>query len=175
MKKKSVILMFATSILSGVLFLSSCTNEDMSGTQSNSTTSLTSRLTVDRSSGKGITSAIPAYYDGNLFKIIFVAFPLNSSASLIANNTSINLIYQSDPGLPDNQPFISVIDAIPGEGKGFNPIWREVQIIFNSGFIPHQLFNDDEILAAASGSNPEITLITTDEIYKCPVIGTTGK
>jgi hypothetical protein len=65
--------------------------------------------------------------------------------------------------------FISVLDAI--QGDGFNPLWREVQITFNGGFTPRQLFSDTEILAAAAGSNPEITLTTTDELYRCSVIG----
>jgi hypothetical protein len=71
--------------------------------------------------------------------------------------------------LPGGQPFISVIDAVPGDGM--NPVWQEVQITFNSGFTPRQLYSDDEVLAAASGLNPEITLTFTDEVYKCPVIG----
>src|SRR5258708_11549999 len=116
----------------------------------------------------GIGSAIPAYYDAKLFNIIFVEFSVAAEASLIAHNQSLNFIYQSDNGLPNNQPFISVIDAIPGDGM--NPVWREVQIVFNQGFTPHQLFSDNEVLAAAAGPTPEITLDTTNEVYWCPVI-----
>src|SRR6266576_2324780 len=118
-------------------------------------------------SANGSASVIPAYYDGNLFNIQFVEFSPAAEKALLQHNASLNFIYQSDPGLPGGQPFISVIDAIPGDGM--NPIWREVQIVFNAGFTPHQLFRDDEVLAdAASG---EITLDTTDEVYWCPVIG----
>jgi hypothetical protein len=117
----------------------------------------------------GVGSAIPAYYDSSLLKIMFVEFSPQAEATQIARNKSINFIYQSDPGLPNNQPFISVIDAIPGDG--FNPVWREVQIVFNAGFTPRQLYSDNEVLAAASGVNPEITLNTTNEVYWCPVIG----
>jgi hypothetical protein len=117
----------------------------------------------------GIATAIPAYYDSTIFKILFVEFSPTAEASLIAHNNSLNFIYQSDNGLPNNQPFISVIDAIPGDGM--NPVWREAQIVFNTGFTPHQLFSDNEVLAAASGPNPEITLNMTNEVYWCPVIG----
>src|SRR4051794_4230001 len=61
-------------------------------------------------SPKGIQTTIPAYYDSTLFKILFVEFSSKAEASLIAHNPGINFIYQSDNGLPDNQPFISVID-----------------------------------------------------------------
>jgi len=61
-----------------------------------------------------------------------------------------------------------VIDAVPGDGM--NPVWREAQIVFNAGFTPRQLYSDTEILAAAAGSNPEITINMTDEVYWCPVI-----
>ena len=45
---------------------------------------------------------------------------------------------QSDAGLPDGAPFVSVIDAIPTDG--FNPVWEEVQINFTAGNTPRQLF-----------------------------------
>src|SRR5205823_596997 len=117
--------------------------------------------------GKGISTAIPAYYDSVIFTILFSEFSANAEANLIAHNPNLNFIYQSDPGLPGGEPFISVIDAIPGDGM--NPVWREVQITFNAGFTPHQLYRDDEVLAAAASG--EITLDTTDEVYWCPVIG----
>jgi len=74
--------------------------------------------------------------------------------SLLQHNTSLNFIYQSDPGLPGGQPFVSVIDAVPGDG--FNPIWEEVQITFTAGHTPRQLFSDTEVEAAFDAG--EITL-----------------
>jgi len=117
----------------------------------------------------GNASAIPAYYDSVIHNIHFVEFSQSAEAILIANNSSINFIYQSDNGLPNSQPFISVIDAIPG--PGMNPIWREVQIVFNAGFTARQLYSDDEVLAAAAGPHAEITLTMTNEVYQCPVVG----
>src|SRR5215831_12957263 len=118
-------------------------------------------------SGKGSASEIPAYYDHQLFTIHFVEFSPNAEQSLLKHNKSLNFIYQSDPGLPGGEPFISVIDAVPGDG--FNPIWEEVQITFTAGNTPRQLFSDNEIAdAAASG---EITLQLTGEVYWCPVVG----
>ncbi len=114
----------------------------------------------------GIGSAIPAFYDSVMHTIIFEQFSATAAANLIAHNGSINFIYQSDNGLPNNQPFISVIDAIPGDGM--NPVWREVQIVFNANFIPHQLYSDNEVLAAAASG--EITLNMSDEVYWCPVV-----
>ena len=142
----------------GLFFATSC-----------SKTGIQNQATAQINSANGNASAIPAYYDSTLFKIHFSEFSPNAEANLIAHNKSMNFIYQSDPGLPNNQPFISVIDAIPGDG--FNPIWREVQIMFNPGITPRQLFRDDEVLSLASGPNPQITLDTTNEVYWCPVVG----
>lgn len=115
----------------------------------------------------GSGSEIPAYYDGKLFTIQFVEFSAAAEKTLLQHNHSLNFIYQSDPGLPGGQPFISVIDAVPGDG--FNPIWEEVQITFTAGHTPRQLFSDNEIAdAAASG---EITLEATGEVYWCPTVG----
>ena len=61
----------------------------------------------------------------------------------------------------------SVLDTI--QGDGFNPLWVEVQVVFNEGFTAHQLFSDEEIEDAADAG--EITLVPTDEVYRRSVIG----
>lgn len=122
---------------------------------------------VQAAGSAGTGSEIPAYYDGQLFTIQFVEFSATAEQSLLKHNQSLNFIYQSDPGLPGGQPFISVIDAVPGDG--FNPVWEEVQITFNPGVTPTQFFSDDEVLAAAAAG--EITLTDTGEVYWCPVVG----
>ena len=80
---------------------------------------------------------------------------------------SLNFIYQSDPGLPGGESFISVIDAVPGDG--FNPIWEEVQSTFTDGNTPRQVYSDDEIEAAVDSG--EITPTFTGEVYWCSVVG----
>src|SRR5258705_4586654 len=117
-------------------------------------------------SPNGVSGSMPAYYDHRLFTINF--FQLSTAqATLLAKNSQQNTIYQSDPGLPDGQPFVSVIDAIPADGM--NPLWAEVQIAFTPGHTPRQLFSDDEIAAAVASG--EITLTPTNEMYRCSVIG----
>ena len=115
---------------------------------------------------QGAKRHIPAYHDGELVTINILE--LASSETLIANNKSINEIYVSND-LDDDQDFNPVIDAI--QGDGFNPLWHQILIVFNAGFTPHQFFSEDEIDAAAAGANPEITLVETDEIYICAVVG----
>jgi len=123
--------------------------------------------TARAASTSGSASAIPAYYDHNLFTIQFVEFSPAAERTLIQHNTSLNFIYQSDPGLPGGQPFISVIDAIPTDG--FNPIWEEVQIAFKPGHTPRQLFSDTEVEDAFNAG--DITLTLTGEVYWCPIVG----
>jgi len=66
--------------------------------------------------------------------------------------------------------FTSVIDALPapGEGPGFNPLWQEVQIVFNT-IAPQQFTSDSDILAAAAAG--QISLVPTGEMYRCSVVG----
>ena len=45
------------------------------------------------------------------------------------------------------------------------------RFLFNAGFTPHQFFSDTEVEAAAAGPNPEITLVVTNEVYRCAVVG----
>jgi len=105
---------------------------------------------------------MPAYYDDQLFTINFML--LNPD---LHKNPSFNIIYQCDACEASGLDFVSVIDAIPGDG--FNPIWEEVQITFNEGFRPVQFTSDDQVLEAAA--NGEITLTDTEEFYRCSVVG----
>jgi hypothetical protein len=162
--KKAFSSMATTALLVAFFSFYGCQKEAM-----NSSTALNAGSSSDAKGSQGISTAIPAYYDSTIFKILFAQFSDQAAKNLIAHNSGLNFIYQSDNGLPNNQPFISVIDAIPGDGM--NPVWQEVQIVFNEGFTPRQLYSDNEVLAAASGANPEITLIMTNEVYWCPVIG----
>ena len=110
---------------------------------------------------------MPAFYDGELLTINFMELPSGGEQANIQRNGSINTIYMSDPGLPGGQPFVSVLDAI--QGDGFNPLWEEVQIAFTAGHTPRQLLSDNDVLAAAAAG--EITLTVTGELYRCSVVG----
>ena len=117
--------------------------------------------------GASKASQIPAFYEGTQ-----VTVNMNeqaNSASLIAHNKSINTIY-AYADLDEPQPFAPVIDAIQGEG--FNPLWQQVLIVFNDPSAAHQFTSEDQVLAAAQAG--EITLVTTDEVYKCAVVSGTG-
>jgi len=116
----------------------------------------------------GAAGQMPAYYDGQLFTVNMKEQPVDAAAALIAKNQSINEIYASND-LDEEQEFVPVLDAI--QGDGFNPLWRQNLIVFNQGFTPHQFLSDVEVLAAAAGPNPEITIVVTDEVYRCSVVG----
>jgi hypothetical protein len=105
---------------------------------------------------------MPAYYDGNLFTINFKLLKPD-----MHKNPSFNTIYQCDACAASGLNFVSVLDAI--QGDGFNPIWEEVQITFNDGFTPVQLTSDTDVLAAAAAGT--ITLTDTEEFYRCSVVG----
>ena len=122
--------------------------------------------TAAHGSPNGAAGQMPAYYDGEIFTVNMFEVP--ASDPLIEHNPSINLIYATND-LDEEQDFAPVIDAIPGEE--FNPLWLQVLIAFNAGFTPHQFVSEEEIEAAATGANPEITLIVTDEVYRCSVVG----
>ena len=116
---------------------------------------------------KGAGGQMPAYYDGKLFTINSVEIS-DVAADHVGANPSHNEIYVTND-LDEHQDFIPVIDAI--QGDGFNPLWEQFLIVFNAGVTPHQFFSDDEVHNAASGSNPEITLVDTGEVYRCSVVG----
>ena len=114
--------------------------------------------------GAGKTTHIPAFYDGN--QVTINIFEVPSSETLLASNKSLNTIYVTND-LDEEQDFAPVIDAI--QGDGFNPLWHQVLIVFNAGFAPHQFLSDEDVLAARAAG--EITLVETDEVYVCAVVG----
>ena len=120
-------------------------------------------------SPNGSAGDMPTYYDGNLFTINFKELSSNAEVSLLRSNHSINVIYMCDACEAAGLTFTSVLDAI--QRDGFNPLWQEVQIMFNDGFAPVQLTSDTDILAAAALPNPSITLVPTNEVYRCSVVG----
>ena len=116
-------------------------------------------------SPNGAATQRPVFYEGR--RVTVNMFEVPASEALLKHNHSINTIYASND-LDEEQDFLSVIDAIQGEG--FNPLWHQVLIVFNAGFTPHQFTSEDEVLAAAAGRHPEITLVSTDEVYRCSVV-----
>jgi hypothetical protein len=122
-------------------------------------------LAAKRANG-GAASQMPAFYDGQLF--VINSLEIASSDAVLAHNPSHETIYATND-LDDEQDFFPVLDAI--QGDDFNPLWQQILIAFNPGFTPHQFMSDDEVLAAAAGDHPEITLDPTDEVYRCSVVG----
>jgi hypothetical protein len=159
MKTQAILVMAALAI-------SSCSKTSLTEPQPQSIASATKVENISNENGR--ESARPVYYDENLVTVNMVELSDDAAAKIIANNPSTNVIYAYND-LDEPQDFNSVIDAIPTDG--FNPLWLQMLIVFNPGFAPHQFFSDDEVLDAASGSNPEITLVNTGEIYRCSVIG----
>jgi hypothetical protein len=132
------------------------------------TSGLADGLLAAKGSVNGAAGQMPAYYDGQLFTVNMKELSETASASIIGKNQSVNEIFATND-LDDEQDFFPVIDAI--QGDGFNPLWRQILIVFNEGFTPHQFVSDEEVEAAAAGANPEITLVETDEVYRCSVVG----
>jgi hypothetical protein len=116
-------------------------------------------------SPNGAASQRPVFYEDK--QVTVNMFEVPASETLLDHNKSTNTIYASND-LDDEQDFLSVIDAIQGEG--FNPLWQQVLIVFNQGFTPHQFTSEDDVLAAADGPNPEISLVPTDEVYRCSIV-----
>jgi hypothetical protein len=123
---------------------------------------------VSAASMNGRAGTMPAFYDDQLFTINFKELPAGGEASNLAHNKSINTIYQSDGCMPNGEMFVSVIDAI--QGDGFNPLWQEVQIIFNNPDFPCQQLTSDTDIADAFAAGL-IDLMPTTEVYRCAVIG----
>lgn len=129
-------------------------------TESAAANSVTHQHRVGSLNGRAGVEQI--YYDSMLFNMNLRQFSDQTAATLLSHNKSVNILYE-DSG------FVTVTNAI--QADGYNPIWREVDIVFNAGFTPHQFYSDNAVEAAAAATPPEITLVPTNEIYRCDIIG----
>jgi hypothetical protein len=119
-------------------------------------------------SPNGSAGDMPAYYDDQLFTINFKELPPGGEAANLAHNGSINTIYMSDGCTPEGEMmFVSVLDAI--QGDGFNPLWNEVQVVFDKSLPCQQFTSDNDIIDAFNMGL--ISLQPTDELYRCSVVG----
>jgi len=133
-------------------------------TAPNSNSSISQTLASDHSMA-GASGQMTALYDGQEFTVNMFELSESASEKIIANNQSLNEIYATND-LDEEQDFDPVLDAI--QGDGFNPLWRQILIEF-TGSTPHQFTSDTEIEEAADAG--EITLVETDEVYRCSVVG----
>jgi len=152
-----------TFMLIVAFFATSCSKSPLSKPQSQSSLS---SATVSDGSENGRASARDVFYDAELFTVNMKELSDDAAEQIIESNQSFNVIY-AYADLDEEQPFNSVIDAVPADGM--NPLWLQMLIVFNPTFTPHQFYSDDEVLDAAAAG--EITLVNTGEIYRCSVIG----
>jgi hypothetical protein len=152
MKKVSVTMRIGVILFTGVAVLA-----------------LTAGAALAEGNSNGAAGQMPAFYEGRQVTVNMFEVPARDG-SLLDRNANVNTIYASND-LDEEQDFVPVIDAIQGEG--FNPLWHQVLIVFNEGFAPHQFVSEAQVLAAAAGAHPEISLVSTDEVYRCSVVGQT--
>ena len=86
----------------------------------------------------GRAGTMPALYDDQPFTVNFIELSPGGEQATLAHKRSINTIYMPDDCMPGGAMFVSVLDAI--QGDGFNPLWLEVQVVFdNPDFACQQL------------------------------------
>jgi|GEM_PF-6088894 len=102
-----------------------------------------------------------AYYNSSVVKISFAELTMEEEQAAIANNTKFNILYDTKAG-PDAAPFLKVL-SVPASTGG---LWRDVAIRFNDPQKQKQFYSEAEVLAAAAGEKPLITLVVTDEIFE---------
>ena len=144
------------------LGLDACGNDVSTAPRSGSVSTLASDHSMAGAAGQ-----MPAFYDGQLFTVNMFELSESASEKIIDSNQSLNEIYATND-LDEEQDFDPVLDAI--QGDGFNPLWRQILIEF-TGSAPHQFTSDTEVEAAADAG--QITLVETDEVYRCSVVGQT--
>jgi hypothetical protein len=119
-------------------------------------------VALAQGSPNGAAGQMSAFFNGAEFIVNMKEIP--ASDPLLAHNPVLNKIWASND-LDEPQIFEPVINAI--QGSGFNPLWRQILIVFNK--TPTQFKSEAEIQAAARAG--DITLVPTDEVYRCAVVG----
>ena len=114
----------------------------------------------------GAAGQMPAYYDGKLLTVNMKELP-QLPLPRPSREPSINQIFTTED-LDEEQEFFPVIDAI--QGDGFNPLWLQILIVFNPGFVHVSSFPMRRSRRLPTAPI-RITLVPTDEVYRCSVVG----
>jgi len=113
-------------------------------------------------STNGAAGQMPAFYDCEQFTINL------KPATLDPTHNQINIIYFLSDGT-------MVLDHITGgevstaPKNGFNPLWLRIDVQINQTGL--SLCSDDKILAASNTTPPGVTLTTTQQVFRCSVVG----
>jgi hypothetical protein len=116
--------------------------------------------------GNGSAGSMLAFSDGGRQTSNVAQQPTQAEASLLANNTSMNIIFMSTNSAT-GQMFAFVINALPApeEGPGFNPLGRQVDVVFSDpNFAARRFTSASDVLAAAAAG--EITLVPTINVFR---------
>jgi hypothetical protein len=103
------------------------------------------------------------YHDGDIYTVNMYELSEKAAESIIEHGNADEIYTTCD--LDEECDLLPIIDSVPGDG--YNPLWQEIEIEFN--VTPYQLTSEEEIDAAVEAG--DITLIETDEVYRCAVIG----
>jgi hypothetical protein len=103
-----------------------------------------------------------AYYNNAVVKISSAELTPEEEQAALANKTPYSIIYDENKYGPDASPYLKVLSAPAGTGG----IWRVVAIKFNDLLKQRQFYNASEVIEAASGDKPLITLVVTDEFFE---------
>ena len=147
--------------LVGIILLAGCNKSGVAPAATNSKANMNLNTKTNLSSTNGSGGIENIYYDGQLFMMNLKPFTDQPASTLLAHNKSINILYEADG-------FITVTNAI--QADGYNPVWQEVDIVFHNGVTPTQFLSDTDVEAAASSPNATITLVPTNEIYRCDIL-----
>lgn len=162
MKKVMIIIACGVFLMAGA-----CKKKSSNGSSSSGSGYRPAGATGSQQRGS-TNMTIQAYYDSTFFTINLMELSAQTSAEIIAHNQGLNEIYTTTDLDKGHSTFVPVIDAVPTDG--FNPMWLQKIIVFNSGYTPHQFYSDDEVNAAVTSG--EIHLVNGGEVYRCSVIQT---
>jgi hypothetical protein len=122
---------------------------------------------VNSSSGGGSTISDTwslqniVYYNNAAVKIGIKELTPEEEQAAITNKTPYNIFYREDKYGPDRSPYLDILASDPSTGG----IWRMVGITFIVKSKQRQFYNASDVVAAASGDSPIITLNESDQFF----------
>ncbi len=122
-------------------------------------------INPDPDATRGDTVTTSVYIQEKLVRAFLLGLTQNEISYVVGKHVPVSTIY-SYSNLHMPAQFLPLTDDI-----ATNPIWREIDIVFNPGFTAHQFTSVDELNAALHATNPEISLVNTDFYYRYTIIG----
>lgn len=146
----------------GMIVASSCTKTETAQPDGNTSDG----MRVTQMDELGLPAGkLHAYSQGMLMFFDYRMYPPHQ-ATTVSQHTQ-NIIYRyADVANSHDTHATNFLPVLYTTSSSLDGAYNEAMIVFNNGAAPHQFQKAEQIMEMASGTNPQLTIVPTGNVYR---------